>query len=242
MSTERLQLHRVSTELSTWFPTTDISEITVCSTQANLLNVLLLELGGREGCKYSGLFEIYRRCEASDCDAISKKVVFILKRYLSLKPCIEAALVSGQMRESGLPVPPTTRFFSLEDSSHRLFHYLLMTNLTYGNRYLVWGKSASMTREQNKDLKRMNLSSDDIAFLAVAVEEVAVQAAQAGHLLGQDNFHIRRECSTQQLDVVLLDPNQMNRRQSPYPNLENVNKAQATNFIKDLKMELLCSS
>ena len=105
-------------------------------------------------------------------------------------------------RSHQLPVPPTTRFFT----DNNFNPGVLMTDMTAGGRYWLWGANNDFHKQELETLQSMELYDENSqGQIKSQAQYLAGVATKADLFLNFGSYHLRREKNTGELDVVLLD-------------------------------------
>ena len=121
--------------------------------------------------------------------------------YLDPETVENIVKVYDTARQDGFPVPATTRYFETKD----YYPGILMTDMTEGNKYRVWGYNDNPTDQENETLKNMALSSDNLLRIRNQCDSIVDLANEKKRLLAFHNFHIRQDRKTKDVEVFLLD-------------------------------------
>jgi len=157
-----------------------------------------LPLGGKEGRKFfTPLVNPRYREGRKD---VSPELGFISKEDAMVDKSVYMIPIYNLLRKKGYPVPATTRYF--EKDGHT---YLMMTDMTEGGKYKIWGYSDDMSKEQIKDLNSLNLNEDDIAQIQKMALTFADRADKDNITLPYWTYHVRKNLRTGKLDIVFLD-------------------------------------
>lgn len=170
---------------------------------AVLIDFSKLDLGGVEGNKFRGTVELPRS------DVHGK---FFFKEYpyqnsednfQQKKEYVEAIFWSYVLlRKKGYPVPQTVRMVH-NRSSRKI--YLVMSDMTQGEKYRVWGSSGHMTSSQDRELKSMQLFNGDLQCVFDQAQKWARKAAEDSLFISRWSYHIIQHKNTRQLSICLLD-------------------------------------
>ncbi len=209
------------------------------SSKLDLVESSDLPVGGLEGQKSkTALKNPYYKAEKT---GVSPTLDFVSKEYaLNDKDrVLEVIKTYGFLRSRGYPVPQTTRYYEKNGKI-----YLLMTDMTEGGKYKLWGYSDELTPEQEDALKDMSLSEEDMSAAEKIANELAAKATKDRIYLLNFYYHIRKDVDTGAIDVVLLDVGSEHevkaseRREDR--NVESVNSDGAQKFIGVIR-ELMVS-
>ncbi len=145
--------------------------------------------------------------------------------YMDEEDVMNEVKIYNKARKQGFPVPHTTRFFLTK-------HYepaLLMTDMTYGGKYKIWGFNDNPTKKEIKDLKEMQLTPDDLTRIKSLSEQIKENAIRRNRHIGFQNYHIRKNIKTGEVDVVLLDLDDRFTEQTY--NISQTNNKELRNFL-----------
>lgn len=184
-----------------------------------------LKVGGKEGPKHR------ITTEAKEVEGTREKAFFVSKEYHGKLKHLAYASVKGNdlLRDHGFPVP--RKVICLENEG---VAYVVMSDVTDGGRFQIWGYSDKMTPEQIEELKAMNLSADDVKDIAEKAKKYADQAAADDLMLLFMHYHVRKEVETGKIDLVFLDVDKRVYDHEVYDPTEK-NPANLVWFIKVLK-------
>lgn len=206
------------------------------SFQINDLKFKPLSLGGDEGIKF--LTSLVNPRNIKDRNgAVAEKFEFISKEYKHdrVTDVIKIIQTYDFLRKRGYPVPATTRYFEKDGKI-----YLLMTNVTEKGKYLVWGYSDTMSKEQQADLLSMNLTDNDIQNIRDMALTYATKAGKDDIDLPFCTYHVRKNLETGKIDIIFLDADtSMLEPQSSVDEIKiNNNPQHAFTFIRVLEEQL----
>lgn len=164
-----------------------------------VIDMVDIDMGGEEGKKYAICLDIY-----GHHGGVRPDIQFIAKEYGKdeRSKVLEAILAYDILRNAGYPVPATTRYFTRNEK-----HYLLMSDITCGGKYLLWGYNDIQSNKIDQVFKDMQLPFTEFFRLREVVRGIADQASRDQFLLRGHQFHIRKEIETGLFDIVLLDLN-----------------------------------
>lgn len=165
-----------------------------------IVNQVPLGVGGQEGPKSRVQLRKSGNTETSLPTDIRGD--FITKEYhLEDIDRLRGVLRTNQiLRSKGFPVPGTTKYF---EKDGKLFE--LMSDMTEGGKYRLWGWSNDMTRTQSDELHAMTIEDSKFDQIKNQVFALAQLATNEGFSLQDKYYHIRQEVETGLFDLVLLD-------------------------------------
>ena len=161
---------------------------------AKIVNEKDMGVGGAEGTKAITEFEISR-------DNKKRRLKLVSKRYNYMKTQIPVLMNSyDKARKDGFPVPATTRFYIDNDTITTV-----MSDMTEGGKYRVWGYNDQPTTKEHKSLKNMALNDKDKAEIKEQGMKLISLADKVGRSISFHNYHIRQDIKTKEIDLFLLD-------------------------------------
>lgn len=190
-----------------------------------------LPIGGGEGLKYR--FRITNpRFQSGSREPF---LCFFVKQYRYLDDDTPELLTReyARLRQQGFPVPPTVRRMNIKDKQ-----YLVMTDMTYGGRYLIWGYSDRMSFKQLQDLSDMHLTQSDMITINNLVDGLFSLALANNFMVRAHYLHIRKDKETGNIDIIVLDINTVNDSESNFVTLESRLNSQKQQFFYDLERYL----
>lgn len=191
-----------------------------------------LPIGGYEGKKY--FTEL-----SKDHRNVAHEYEFISKVYPSYdkKEVINIIQAYDSLRKKGYIVPNTVRYFEQNDRV-----YLMMSDMTEGGKYKIWGYSNDMSAQQYEDLKMMNINESELFFIKNKALELANKADSENVNLLTPTYHVRKNMETGEIDIIFLDVDSRVTSPPSFTDLlgrkKAINPAGAMNFISQLSSAL----
>lgn len=131
-------------------------------------------------------------------------------------------------RQDGFNVPATTRFFAYDD----VYASILMTDMTANGKYKVWGYNDKAKPDEEKVLKDMKLTDEDVQKIRGQVNKFVELADKKHRTLHHSNYHIRQETNSRRFEIFLLDLDTAFVNQTSLENLQQ----EADDFIAILTL------
>jgi len=143
----------------------------------SLFSLTFLPVGGNEGAK--SLTELRNPRYIFGREDIAPTLIFISKEYpANKKDCVMDIVNAYEvLREKGYPVPNTIRYYERDKTVN-----LLMSDMTEGGKYKIWGFSDFSSPEQQAELESMALTDKDILNIQELVFELSNKATNDGLL------------------------------------------------------------
>lgn len=165
--------------------------------ERDVISVEPLLVGGSEGRKHR-----VTTSSESTVDGEGKVDYFVSKEYAgdTREFAFESVAVNNFLFENGYPVPEEASVVEIDSTV-----YAIMSDVTVGGKYLIWGWSTGMAPEQMLELKRMNLVAEEIEQIRTLVENIGRKADGDKLRIFDHCYHIRRSVETGEIDIVLLD-------------------------------------
>lgn len=194
-----------------------------------------MEVGGGEGKKYQLSYIFTSLRESSSWRREFSQI--ISKEYeLHQMEDVQSIVKMYQiLKEKGYPVPDQV---SYRVDEHREIVELIMSDITKGGGFLIWGWSKDMVQQQITELKSMGISEDDFVEIYTLAEELAEKATQDKFLLEYFYIHILKHKLSGKLSLCILDIRGLQMR-STYSYLSKYNKRSVEMFMEELDIHLL---
>lgn len=196
--------------------------------------------GGREGSKFrTQLINPRHREGKTD---ISGTLTFISKEYKAYERETVLGILDAYqfLRSRGYPVPSTTRYYEKVGRVN-----LLMSDMTEGGKYKIWGPSGNMSHGQLDELRSMSLTKDDIISIQKKVSDLSSRAAEDRVMLFTGFYHIRKNISTGEIDIVLLDVEKLSDIDATWTDKntgQRLNETETIRFMEHLERNLSSGS
>jgi len=161
-----------------------------------------LNVGGNEGSKFFSRLELKNSGVTSNF--ILKEYdpsMFFSKQYLE-KLLHNRVMANIFLRKKGYPVAQTVRYF-FDPSSNN--YYMLMSDVTKGGKYRIWGYSNNMEVAQLYELHNMKLEASDIQLIYNLIQNLSQRATGDKIRFNYYNYHILQDIQTRELFICLLD-------------------------------------
>lgn len=192
---------------------------------AQIIEKAPMEVGGNKEDAEASKFYVTLRFSK---DGVTKERKLASKEYeyLDEEDVIEIIKIYDKARKEGFPVPPTTRYFLTKDYQPAI----LMTDMTQGGKYKIWGFNDSFSKDEVATLKSMGLKEGDFSKVKQLSEEIMKKANEKRHVLGFQNYHIRQDTETGKIDIVILDLD--DRFLEPVKGLVDSNNKELQKFLQ----------
>jgi hypothetical protein len=190
-----------------------------------------LDIGGEEGSKYLIGVVIRRKIkEALTAHYFVKK--FPENSRMNLNSLKELCRVYVVLARKGYPVPQTARYIKNENRLR-----LVLSDMTEGGAYWVWGINTNPTAEEQRTLLAMNLTQSDVDSIKAQSYALADRAEADKVWLAFHSYHLRKHKTTGKVEVILLDLDRLALRQD-MKTLRNGSKGVAFEFFHRFLGEL----
>lgn len=162
---------------------------------------LVLPVGGMEGKKQQ-INILNPRKTTDNSKEVSRELLFISKEFKTKQEVLDIIRANNILREKGYPVPQVCRYFEKDGK-----HHLLMSDMTEGGKYSIWGPNDNMSMEQKNTLDSMNIYHESREDIEQQITQLARKGLGDGIYLSAGAYHIRKDQTTEKYHIVLLDIN-----------------------------------
>lgn len=158
-----------------------------------------LPIGGAEGGKRLLSVQIHRRLrEFLTAQYFVKE--FLPNPHMNLKVIKEVCLAYRVLFKKRYPVPETARYF-IRDGKVTL----VLSDMTEGGKYYVWGINDKPTSEDEKTFAEMNISQEDLISIRRQLRDLSAKASEDNIRLVDYNYQLKKHKMTGEIKVILLD-------------------------------------